>query len=174
MARGAAQQENLLNKQAGTQFQNAQNTYGQAAGGYAGVLAQPGFTPSQVNTQMNAAIAPVAGKVASSEAQLGNRAAATRNTAGMVAGQRAIARGGAEDLSQAAYGVQAGADKEALQNKMQALSGLSGLYGTASGSAGNLYGEATKAMDARAGVNQTIMGYINAATGAANAFKKKD
>ncbi len=156
MARGASQQQNLLNSQAGTSFGNAQSLYKDITSGYNGILANPGFSKDQINRQQEAAATPIAGQTASATAALGNRAAATRNTAGMVAGQRDIARQGAQLGSQAAWGVQNNADTVALNERDKALQGLSGLYGPSLSSAGSLYGDATRAMQSRPSVLDNI------------------
>lgn len=156
MARGAEQQQNLLNTQAGTQFNNAQSAYGAASTGFNSIINNPGYTPQQIQQQTVAAQTPIAGQAATAQNQLKQRAAATGNTAGMVAGQDAAARTSGQQQSDAALGVQTNAANVALQQRMQAFQGQSGLYGTASGSAGNLYGNATQSMIARPSVLQDI------------------
>lgn len=128
MARGAAQQQTLLNQNAGTSFANAQNSYGTAEAGYKSLLGSNG--PATV---------AASGEAASAQAQLKDRAAATRNSAGLVSGQDAAVRTGAQQMSQGAL-----ADKDA------GLKGLSNLYSTSSESADNLYKSATDAMMGRA------------------------
>jgi hypothetical protein len=156
MARGAAQQQNLLNTKAGTSFNNAQSIYGNLTKDYNGILAQPGYTKDQINTQMNAAETPIAGQIASAKQALTNRSAATGNTAGMVSGQRDLARTGAQLGSQAAWGVQSNADNVALSERDKALQGMNSLYAPSLSSAGGLYGQATTAMEARPSVLQDI------------------
>lgn len=156
MARGAAAQENLLNKNAGSQFSSAQNLYGSLNQDYNSILAQPGYTKDQINTQMNSAMTPIAGQIASARQSMTNRAGATRNSAGLVSGERDLARTGAQLGSQAAWGVQSNADNVALQERDRALAGKSSLYAPTLSSASNLYGEATNAMNSRNSVLSDI------------------
>ena len=149
MARGAAQQENLLNTQAGTQFSNAQNAYSAASSGLNQIAQNPGYTPAQINAQTVAAQTPIAQQGAAARTGIINRAAATHNDAGMIAGEDAAARTSGQNQSTAALGVQNNAGQVALQQRMQALQGLGGLYGTASSGASSLYGNATQAMAQR-------------------------
>ncbi len=168
MARGAAEQENKLNTIGDTQTQNAQNVYNTALDSYKGVLAAPGFTKAQIGTQTKAALTPIAGQIAGSQAKLGARAAATRNTAGMVSGERDLARTGAQLSSQAAFGVQENADQVALNEADQARAGIAGLYSPTLNSAGNLYSNATNAMNSR----QSVLGSIGQGVGIASGVAK--
>ncbi len=156
-ARGSAQQQSLLNQKAGSQLNTANQLYGDVTAADKAILANPGFSPAQINTQMSAALTPIAGQVASGNAALARRAAATGNTAGMVAGQRDNVRTGAQLGSQAAWGVQSNADQTALSERDKALANLSSLYGPTLGSADSLYGSATNAMLGRTG-NQISLG----------------
>lgn len=156
MARGAAQQQNLLNTQAKTSFGNAQNLYSGLTKDYQSILDQPGYTKDQINTQMNAAETPIAGQIASGQQTLKDRSASTGNTAGMVAGQRDLARTGAQLGSQAAWGVQSNADNVALSEHDKALQGMNSLYSPSLSSASSLYSQATNAMEARPSVLQDI------------------
>lgn len=149
MAKGAKEQEDLLNTQAGAQLGNANSLYGSLINRTNAIMANPGFTPAQVNTQMNAAETPIAGQVRASQTALRNRAATSHNTAGLVSGQDQLARTGAQLGSQAAYGVQSGADKTALEDRNNALGVQSSLYAPTLGSANSLYGNATEAMKQR-------------------------
>lgn len=167
MARGAAKQQGKLNALGDQSNQNAQNAYSTASGGYQGILANPGFSKDQINTQTEAATTPIAGQVATAQAALANRAAATHNTAGMVSGQRDIARTGAQQLSQAAWGVKNNADTVALSERDKALEGESNLYSTAGSQAGNLYGGATNSMLGRQSWVQNLQPFLSAAGTAA-------
>jgi hypothetical protein len=149
VARGSAAEESLLNSKAGTSFSNAQSQGTQAQGAFTNLYNNPGYTQSQINTQTNAAVTPIAGQVASAQHTLANRAAATRNDAGLVAAQDQAARTGAGQESTAAADVQVNAANKALQQQDFAAQGLSGLYGESLNSASNLYGVGQRAQATR-------------------------
>lgn len=175
MARGAAQQENLLNTQAGTQFNNAQSLYSGVNAADQGIIQNPGYTPAQQTSITNSTMQPIAQQQATAQENLNRTAARTRNDAGIVSGQDAVARSGMQALGQAGnqVGTQIANDAQSQQN--QALNRQASLYGQTTNSADNLYGQANQAMMARPSVLQSITGILGAggkaATGAANVYK---
>lgn len=142
MAKGAAQQESLLNNQASTQLNNANSLYQTASK----IIQSPGYTPQQVNTQLKAAQTPIAAQTASAATRLANRSATSHNTAGLVAGEDELARTGASAAGEAGYKVQAGADQAGLQERDRLLGSL---YAPTLESSSSLYGDATKAQEGR-------------------------
>lgn len=148
-ARGAKNEQGLLNDQAAAIGNNASSLYGSASTGYNGVLADPGFSKDQINTQTNAAVTPIAGQAASAQQALARRAAATNNSAGLVSGQDSAARTAGQQESQAAWGVQSNADQVSLNERDKALQGLSSLYGTTLNNSTSLYDIGQKAQATR-------------------------
>lgn len=161
MARGTSQQQQTVNSAASTDLSNAQNLYGTVSSADNAILKNPGYSPAQINTQMNAALTPIAGQTAAAQTSLKQRAAATGNSAGLVAGQDQAARTGAQLGSQAAYGVQSNADNVALQQQNQALNNLTNLYGTTTGAATNLYGQGTSLAENTPSVLQDVQSGAN-------------
>lgn len=171
MPRGSGAQETLLNNQAGTSFGNAQTLYGQASSGYGGVLANPGYTPGQINSQTIAATTPYAAQKTQAVNALQRRAATSGNSAGIVSGEDMVARQAASGESQAQLSVANNAANKSLSERDEALKGISGLYGPSLSSASSLYGGANQAL---AGKGSQTLGYISAVLGdaqkAASAF----
>jgi hypothetical protein len=158
MARGAAQQENLLNSKAGTSFNNAQNAYSGAMGGYQGILANPGYSTADKSSITSATLDPIASSFDSGTADLYNRAARTRNDAGVTAAADQMARSKAEGLSNASGNLAKTFADTAMSERDRALAGISGLYSPSLSSADSLYGTGTQAMEARNGVIQDVTG----------------
>lgn len=161
MARGAAQQQNLLNSAGTSMLDTAKSLYSNVKSGFDSIIKSPGFSKDQINSQMNAAITPIAGQIASGKNAMLNRAGATRNTAGLTAGERDLSRSGAQLESQAAWGVENNADNVALRERDNALEGESSLYSPTLSSAGNLYSNATNAMSDRKSVLDNIQQGVN-------------
>jgi hypothetical protein len=153
MARGAGALQNTLTGAASKEQAAAESLRNRATSLYEGIIGAPGFTPEQINMQTEAATTPVAAQGTSAQDTLAQRAARTRNTAGLVAGQRAIASGVGRDLSSAAWGVRNAADKTALEERDRAIAGMSSLYAPTIGSSDTLYGNAVNANRGRTGFN---------------------
>jgi hypothetical protein len=164
VARGAAQQENLLNSQAGTSFGNAQNAYSSAMGGYQGILANPGYSTADKSAITSATLDPIASSFDSGTADLYNRAARTRNDAGVTAAADQMARSKAEGLSNASGSLAQTFANTAMSERDKALAGISGLYSPSLSSSSSLYGSATNAMEARPSVLQDVMGWAKVLT----------
>jgi hypothetical protein len=160
MARGAAAQENTLNQAAGQQLSNANSVYGNVSNSAAQLM-----NPNSpiVNSMVKSATTPVAAQTAAASTRLQNRASTSRNTAGLVSGEDQLARTAAQQGSQAAWGAQSGAFKTGLQAE-------GSLYAPAQSSADSLYGNATKAMDARTSPLQWATFAANLAKGAGGAM----
>ncbi len=159
MARGAAQQENLLNTNAGQLLGNAQNAYNTASGGYNSILQNPGYSAGDKASITSATLDPIASSFGSATQDLYNRAARTRNDASLTAGADELARSKAEGLSNASGNLAKGFADTAMNERDRALSGLAGLYSPSVSGAGNLYGDATNAMEARNSVLQDVTGW---------------
>lgn len=156
MARGAGQQEKLLNTQAGQLMGNAQQAYGSAYGGFQDILKSPGYSTADKSAITSATLDPIASSFGSASQDLYNRAARTRNDAALTASADQLARSKAEGLSNASGGLARTFADTALSERDRALAGLSGLYSPSLSGAGNLYGHATQAMMARPSVLSDI------------------
>jgi len=156
MARGAAQQQSLLNTQAGTLMGNAQQAYGGAMGGYQSILQNPGYSAADKASITSATLDPISSTYGSATQDLYNRAARTRNDASLTAGADQLARSKAEGLSNASGQLAQTFANTAMNERDRALAGMAGLYSPSVSGAGNLYGHATQAMMARPSALQDI------------------
>lgn len=156
MARGAAQQENLLNTQAGTSFGNAQKAYGSAYGGYQDILNNPGYSAADKAAITSATLDPISSTYGSATQDLYNRAARTRNDAALTAGADQLARSKAEGLSNASGQLAQTFANTAMSERDRALAGMAGLYSPSLSSSSSLYGQGTQAMMARPSVLQDV------------------
>ncbi len=149
MGRGAAQQENLLNTQAGTQFNNAQSLYGGVNTADQAIVANPGYTDQQKTAMTTGTLTPIAQQTAAAQNRMSNTAARTRNDAGLISGEAAAARSGAQAEATAGNQLQTQFANNSQQQQNTALNRQAGLYGPIVGSANSLYGQATQAMAQR-------------------------
>jgi hypothetical protein len=163
MARGAEQQQNLLNTNAGKLFSNANSAYSSAMGGYQGILNNPGFSGADKASITSSTLDPIASTYGSAAADLYNRSARTRNDAGLTAGADELARSKAAALSSASGGLAKTFATTAMSERDRALAGIGGLYAPSLSGAGNLYGDATRAMLARPSVLQDVQGGLGLA-----------
>jgi hypothetical protein len=164
MARGAEQQQNLLNTQAGKFVGNAQNAYGSAMTGYQGILANPGYSAGDKAAISSATLDPIGTSFDSASADLYNRAGRTRNDASLTAGADQLARSKAEMLSGASGRLQETFADRAMSERDRALAGVQGLYSPSVSGAGNLYSDATRAMMARPSALEDITGALKLVT----------
>ncbi|HEY6339347.1 MAG TPA: hypothetical protein VIW68_12710 [Candidatus Sulfotelmatobacter sp.] len=159
-----------MNTQAGTSFGNAQNAYSSAMSGFQGILNNPGYSASDKAAITSATLDPIASSFDSGTQQLYNRAARTRNDAGVTAGADQMARSKAESLSNASGGLAQTFANTAMNQRDAALAGISGLYSPSLSSASSLYGNATQSMMARPSVLQDIEGVMGLGVAGAGAY----
>lgn len=165
MARGASQQENLLNTNAGKLMSNAQAAYGGAMGGYQGIVQNPGYSGSDKAAITSSALDPITSTFGSATQNLYDQAARTRNNASTNATADQLARSKASALSNASGGLAENFASTAMNERDRALSGMAGLYAPSVSGAGNLYGHATTAMEARPSVLQDVSQVAGIAAG---------
>jgi hypothetical protein len=158
MARGAGQQENLLNTNASSLLSNAKNAYSSAMGGFQGILQNPGYSGSQMANITSSALDPITSTFGSTAQNLYNTAARTRNDASTNATADQLARSKASALSNASGGLAQNFASTAMNERDRALSGMAGLYSPSVSGADALYGQATNAMEARPSVLQDVTG----------------
>jgi hypothetical protein len=156
MARGAEQQQNLLNTQAGKLFGNANSAYSSAMSGYGGILQNPGYSNPDKAAITSATLDPISSTFGSASADLYNRAARTRNDAGLTAGADQLARSKAAALATASGGLTSDFAKTAMSERDRALSGIASLYSPSISGSGSLYSDATRAMMSRPSVLDDI------------------
>lgn len=133
MARGVSQQaqndatqitaqNNALNEQNQQQLQQLQT-------GYGNILANPGYTPGQQSAITNATMGGLGGTFDNLSNQIKTTAARTGNEAGVTGGLDKLAMTHGADAATLAAKNQAGFAQDAQSQQMEALKGLSSIYG---------------------------------------------
>jgi len=138
--------QNAMNRALYNQGQSLSNT---AAGGYQSLLANPGYTPAQqsaITNQSMGALSSAFGALAQSAA---NRMARTRNSAGYGDLLDALAREQGRQTASVAQQNQFGFAKQARQDQLAALQGLSGLYGVNTSLLGRTLGIPSELLNTR-------------------------
>lgn len=135
-------QKNLLSLMQNTGenlFGQAGNLYDTISGGYNNILANPGYTPSQVSNLYSGALQPISGAYGSAAGKLGATAASSRNDAGLYSGAAALAQKAAQDMGTAASKTAFQVADYPRQQTLQALQGLGNLYSPTLSAGTNLY-----------------------------------
>jgi predicted alpha/beta hydrolase len=158
MGRGAqAQTQQMIDQQVAQQSNMNQQLYGssqalgsQASGGYQNLLANPGYTQAQQSAITNATQSALASSFNALAQNAANRAARTRNSAGYGELIDSLARTQGQDQASLAQRNQIAFGNAARSDRLSALSGLSGLYGTDSTLLGRALGVNPQLLDASA------------------------
>ena len=163
MGRGAqAQTQAMINQQLAQQnaFNQQLNSSGQALGsaaasGYQNLLANPGYTDAQKSAITNLSQSALSSSFDALAQNAANRAARTRNSAGYGELIDSLARAHGQDQAELAQQNQIAFANASRSDKLSALSGLSGLYGTDAGLLGRALGVPAQLLDARARNSQS-------------------
>lgn len=158
MGRGAqAQTQQMIDQQLAQQNAMNQQMYGssealgsQAGGGYQNLLANPGYSQAQQAAITNASQSALSSSFDALAQNAANRAARTRNSAGYGELIDSLARAQGQDQADLAQQNQMAFANASRADKLAALSGLSGLYGTDAGLLARALGVPAQLLDASA------------------------
>ena len=140
-------QQNAMNQQLSS---SSQSFGSQAASGYQGILANPGYSQAQQSAITNASQSALASSFDALAQNASNRSAQTRNSAGYGELIDSLARTQGQDQANLAQQNQIAFANAAQSNTLSALSGLFGLYGTDAGLLGRAIGVPAQLLDASA------------------------
>jgi predicted alpha/beta hydrolase len=162
MGRGAqAQTREMIDQQLAQQSAFNQRMYSSneslgsaAASGYQNLLANPGYTDAEKSAITNLSQSALASAFNALAQNASNRVARTRNSAGYGELIDSLARTQGQDQANLAQQSQIAFGNAARSDRLSALSGLSGLYGTDSSLLGRALGIPTSLLDARARASQ--------------------
>jgi hypothetical protein len=175
MARGAAQQEQLLNTTAGQSGAQAQQIMGMELPVIQNQLQNPGYDPVTAAAIRRAGMDTTNTAFDAAKFSAAQRAGATGNEAGFYGSANDLALKRAEALSKSATGAEEDIGKQKLQSQQQAIQDASQLYGFNKNAQVGLYGEANNALGATRGpfdwFNSILTGGRNATAGAAGAMQ---
>jgi hypothetical protein len=129
--------QNAMNQSIANQGQSLSST---AAGGYQNLLANPGYTPAQQSAITNNSMGALSSAFAALAQSAANRMARTNNSAGYGDLLDELAREQGRQTASLAQQNQLAFANRAQQNQLQALQGLSGLYGVNSSLLGRTLG----------------------------------
>lgn len=121
------------NANAQTNAGNAATTFGQAEGGYSSLYNNPGYDAATKSAITNATEGGIGAAYGTAGQQVANQTARTRNSAGENATLDDLARQRMQTSAAAASGNQITEANAAREDKLRALQGIQGLYGTSTG-----------------------------------------
>jgi hypothetical protein len=145
-------QQNSMNQQI---YGSSQALGSQAAGSYQNLLANPGFSQTEKSTIANLSQSALSSSFDALAQNAANRSARTRNSAGYGELIDSLARAHGQDQADLAQQNQIAFANASRSDKLSALSGLSGLYGTDAGLLGRALGVPAQLLDARARNSQS-------------------
>jgi hypothetical protein len=146
VARGAAQQQQLLNQQAGQSGQQAQQVFGAEFPVIQSQLQNPGYDPMTQAAIRRAGMDTVNTAFDASKDSAARRASATGNEAAFYGSANDLALKRAGELSTAATNAEMDIGKQKLASQQQAITDASQLYGINKQSQDQLYGAANQAL----------------------------
>ena len=144
-------QQNAMNRQ---MYSSGEALGSSAASGYQNLLANPGYTDAQKSAVTNLSQSALSSAFNALAQNASTRAARTRNSAGYGELIDSLARTQGQDQANLAQQNQLAFGNAARSDKLSALSGLSGLYGTDSTLLGRALGIPASLLDARARASQ--------------------
>ena len=158
MGRGAqAQTQRMIDQQLSQQNATNQQLYSssqalgsQATAGYQNMLANPGYTGVEKSAITNLSQSALSSSFNALAQNASNRAARTRNSAGYGELIDSLARTQGQDQANLAQQNQIAFGGAARSDRLSALSGLSGLYGTDTSLLGRALGIPAQLLDASA------------------------
>ena len=113
----------------GLGYGNANSIFQDASQGYGNLLANPGYTPQQQAQLYSASLQPISSAYGSAQNDIARTAARTRNDAGVSSNMDAAARNAAGAVGGASAKVASQIANRPDQIQLEALKGLTGLYG---------------------------------------------
>ena len=169
MGRGAqAQTREMIDQQLAQQNAFNQHMYssgeslGSAAGsGFQNMLANPGYSDAQKSAVTNLSQSALSSAFNALAQNASNRAARTRNSAGFGELMDSLARTHGQDQANLAQQNQLAFGNAARSDRLSALGGLSGLYGTDSALLGRALGIPTSLLDVRTRSSQGSNGFLS-------------
>ena len=144
-------QQNAMNQQ---MYSSSEALGSSAASGYRNLLANPGYTDAQKSAITNLSQSALSSAFNALAQNAANRAARTRNSAGYGELIDSLARTQGQDQANLAQQNQFAFGNAARSDRLSALSGLSGLYGTDTSLLGRALGIPTSLLDARSRASQ--------------------
>jgi hypothetical protein len=176
MARGAAQQKDLLNQQAANSTAQANQVSGMELPVLQNQLQNPGYDPVTAAAIRRAGMDTTNTAFDASRDSAARRAGVTGNEAAFYGSANDLAMKRAQALSTAATGAEEDIGKQKLASQQQAITDASQLYGINKASQGQLYGEANNALSQTRGpfdwFNSILAGSKDAVGAVAGATQK--